>query len=981
MSQDPTSHSVSNGGKSDFPVVGLGASAGGLRSLKAFFTSVPETSGMAYLVVVHLAPHQRSMMAELLDNVARIPVATAADGQTIAPDHAYVIPPNQEMTVYQGRIQLMKVVKPGADFLVNALFRSLAQDVGKWAVGIVLSGTGTDGTQGIREIKAAEGLVLAESDASAEYDGMPRSAAETGLVDMILPPGEMPGRMVSFFGDIKSDGEPARDTPSAEEQGWLNKIFSVLRVHTRHDFSAYKVNTLRRRINRRMGLNQIENLETYLRHLREDPNEIHALFQDLLIGVTHFFREPAAFEKLRTDMLPAQLKEMQEDDTFRAWIPGCSTGEEVYSLAMILHECLDGIRGRINLQLFGTDIDGGAIEKARQGLYPRGIEADVDAGRLQRFFRREGELYRIRKEIRENVIFSVQNLIGDPPFLHLNLLCCRNLLIYLNAEAQKKILPLFHYALRPDGLLILGASESIGGHANLFDTLSQKDKIYRKKEVPLLLRQRIEFPSGLPAIEGENETPPKPAAPSPPDLSRLAREAILDQFSPTAALVDAKGEIQHVQGRAGKYLEPTSGPPSQNILDLAREGLRIELSSALRSARSTREPELRRNIAVKTNGETQVIHLHVRPQSSPKGLDGYFLVAFEDVRSEPAEPMARPADREENGPAKISELERELQVTRESHQSTIEELESSNEELKSTNEEMQSANEELQSINEELESSKEELHSLNEELQTVNAELQSKVEELSAAQDDMRNLLNSIDIATIFLDSRLCLRRFTPQATRIVHLIETDIGRPIQHVVTNLAYDGMISDVAEVLRNLAPRNTEVQTLEGVWYNMCVMPYRTMDNRIDGAVIAFTRIDEQKKTQQRLEETIREIERARELVHAIFDMSGEPMAALNAEGKIVLGNAAFAELFGENPADLESIDLSRPQTENQKRFHQNVDLKAVMADHRNFHAGPLEMDTPTGHRAFVIQGRVIKPGDEALPYRMLLQFKVASEKEG
>lgn len=980
MSPTSIPDSVPVCGNAGFPIVALGASAGGLRSLNAFFNAVPETSGMAYLVVVHMAPDQRSMMAELLGKVSRIPVATAADGQTVEPDHAYVIPPDREMTVYRGQIQLMKVVKRGADFLVDALFRSLAQDVGKRAVAVVLSGTGTDGTQGIREIKAAEGLALAESESSAEYGGMPRAAAETGLVDMILPPEEMPTKIGAFFAGLQSGAKAKPAAPSEKEQARLNKIFSILRANTRHDFSAYKVNTLRRRINRRMSLNQIHTMETYLRHLRENPDEVQALFQELLIGVTHFFREPAAFEMLKTSLLPEQLAQLKEDETFRIWIPGCSTGEEVYSLAMILHECLEQTGPRINLQLFGTDIDGRAIEKARQGLYPRGIEADVDEGRLKRFFRRQGEFYQIRKEVRENVIFSLQNVYSDPPFLRLNLLCCRNLLIYLNADAQNKILPLFHYALRPGGLLMLGASESIGPHANLFEAPDPKSKIFRRKETPYPIRQRLVFPSGIPKVEaGPGEALPAPALPPPPDISELTRQAVLDQFAPTAVLVDAKGEIRHVQGRSGKYLEATSGPPTQNILELAREGLRIELSSALRAARSSGKPVLRREVAVQTNGEVQRINLHVRPQLAPKTLAGHYLVAFEDLRREPLEPAASEAAPMESEGARISELERELQITRESHQSTIEELESSNEELKSTNEEMQSSNEELQSINEELESSKEELHSLNEELQTVNSELQSKVDELTAAQDDLRNLLNGTQIATIFVDNEMRLRRFTAQATRLIHLIETDVGRPLRHLTTNLDYDGMISDVAEVLDSLAPRDREVRTREGVWYNMCVMPYRTMDNRIDGAVVTFFSIDGQKQAQERLKETIRQIEQAGELVRAIFDMNEEPMAALNGEGKIVAGNKAFAELFGENPEDLIGIDLLAPGTEKQKQFSRKIDLKKMLAAHGNFQAGPLRLPTAEGETSFFIRGRVIHPGDEAFPYRILLQFQKARPK--
>lgn len=907
--------SETSGGKTEkaernpFPVVGLGASAGGLGALKAFFSRVPENSGMAFIVVIHLSPGQPSMMSELLQKISGIPVSPAADGQLIEPDHAWVIPPDKEITVRGGRIRLraLETGQKCAGFLIDALFRSLARDMGNRSVGVVLSGTGTDGTQGIQEIKAESGLVLAQSEESAEYAGMPASAIGTGRVDLVLPPGEMPEKIGSIFRDPNFGSTPdAADVP-AEERAWLDKVFSMLRTHTLHDFSSYKTNTLLRRIHRRMSLQRIDGLEEYVRHLSKNPDEIQSLFQDLLIGVTHFFREPGSFEKLK-DILPGRLDRMEEDGTFRAWIPGCSTGEEVYSLAILLRECIDACARRINLQLFGTDINGLAIEKARRGFFPRSIQADVDETRLKRHFIQEGDSYRIRKEIRDDIVFSVQNVLGDPPFLRLHLLCCRNLLIYLNAGAQKRILPLFHYALRPGGLLMLGSSESVGGHGKLFHCLDKKWKIFSRTEVPDALHQPIDFPWRVPPAEMDGPRLPQPSPPPAPDLSRLTRRAILDQFSPAGLLVDAQGEILHTQGRTGKYLETTSGPPTQNILVLARKGLRLELSSALRSARSSGEPVLRRKIGVQTNGDVQMINLHVRPQRTPKSLADHFLVVFEDIPGKPGVSLAEEKDPSGGDSATISELERELQIARENHQSAVEELESANEEMKSTNEEMQSSNEELQSINEELQSSKEELHSLNEELQTVNSELQSKVDELSAAQDDMRNLLNSTEIATIFVDNEIRLRRFTPPATRIVNFIESDVGRPLRDLVTNLAYEGMIADVEAVIRNLTPRNTEVATREGVWFRMRVMPYRTMDNRIAGAVITFSRIDEQKKAQEMLRETIRKTEEARELIHAIFDMNREPMAAVNDDGEIVLGNQSFFDLFGENQGNLEGIGM-------------------------------------------------------------------------
>ncbi|EFK10263.1 CheR methyltransferase, SAM binding domain protein [delta proteobacterium NaphS2] len=959
-------------GQKSFPIVGLGASAGGLDALKAFFSKVPERGNMAYIVVVHMTPKQPSIMPELLQKTTKIPVSAARDGQRIESDHIYVIPPNKDISIFQGKIQLLDMLREGVSHPIDFLFRSLAQDRGNRAAGIILSGTGTDGTLGIKEIKGYEGLVLVQSEQSAKYDGMPRSAIGTGLADMVLRPDEMPKKLVHYFSHTAAFKEtvPKRKDKDAL---WLNKIFAILRTQLGHDFSYYKINTILRRINRRMGLNHIESHGTYVRFLRENRDEVEALFRELLIGVTSFFRDADSFEVLKKSVLP-HLENMQQDATFRAWIPGCATGEEVYSLAMVLRECLDGFPGRVNLQLFGTDIDKYAIDKAREGLFPASIAGDLGEERLRRFFVKTGELYRIRKEIRDTVVFSVQDVMRDPPFSRLNLLCCRNLLIYLNSDAQKKLLPLFHYTLVPEGILMLGASETIGGFTGLFEAVDKKWKVFRRKEVPHSLRQIIHFPSGGMKEHPAGEDLPVVSIPQESNINRLTREAIAGRFAPTGILVDAKGDILNVQGRTGKYLEQPSGPPTNNILDLAREGLRIELSTALRAARDATGRITRKRLSVRTNGDVQTIDLHVCPLKTPEELAGRFLVVFEDVD------IPFTADRQAGeGPAdspaessKIADLERELQVTRESHQSTIEELESSNEELKSSNEEIQSANEELQSTNEELESSKEELQSLNEELQTVNAELQSKLEELSAAHDDMHNLLNSTEIATIFVDNDMRLRRFTPQATTIVNLIETDIGRPLRHVMSNLCYSEMIPDLTEVLKKLTPKETEVQTDDGEWFNMRIMPYRTTDNRIDGAVLTFANINDQKTTQAQLQASMREMQESKELVRTVFDLYTDPMAVLNKDGKVVIANTGFSELTHLKEADIPGTGLVHIHPSLWEKVDLTGALQSAINESKDFQTKGLEMDTPGGPRRFTLSGRIIKK-DAHFPYRILLRF--------
>jgi two-component system, chemotaxis family, CheB/CheR fusion protein len=958
-----------------FPIIGLGASAGGLEALKSFFSAVSENSGMAYIVVIHMTPKQPSLMPELLQKVTAIPVSTPKDGQSIEPDHIYVVPPGKEIAVYKGKIKLLDLVRQGVVLPIDFFLRSLAQDQGRNATAIILSGTGTDGTLGVKEIKANDGLLIVQHTESAVYDGMPRSAISTGLADMVLPPEKMPQKLLQYFSLIdKATGPKSSTSNTNEKQEWLNKIFAILRIQIGHDFSGYKVNTIHRRLNRRMGVNQIDSHERYVRFLRKNPSEVEALFRDLLIGVTNFFRDTESFDVLKSSVLPELFGRIKEDATFRAWIPGCSTGEEAYSLAIVLRESLEKTSKRINLQLFGTDIDNYAIDKAREGLFPANITADVSPQRLKRFFSKEGNFFRICKEIRESVIFSVQNVLKDPPFSRLNLLCCRNLLIYLDSKEQKKLLPLFHYTLTPDSILMLGSSETIGGFTNLFKTLDKKWKIYKYRSVPQALRQPLVFPSGPSTINPANVAESIVPVAINANIGQILQKAILDQFSPTAILIDDKGEILHTQGRTGKYLETPSGPPTHNLLDLAREGLRFELPSAIRTAKSSGKQVTHKNISVKTNGDLQTINLHVCPQQSPQELTGCFLIVFENIDVVPMVSDTKSGTRKESlkESSKIAELERELQGIRESHQTTIEELESSNEELKSTNEEMQSTNEELQSTNEELESSREELQSLNEELQTVNAELQSKLEELSATHDDIFNLLNSTEIATIFVNSDLRIRRFTKQATTIINLIETDIGRPLQHVATNLAYDGMITDLNEVMEKLLLKEVEVQNTKGDWYSMRIMPYRTSDNRVDGAVLTFTNIGDQKKAQHALSNSIGEIQKDLELVRTIFDLNPDPVVVLDENGRMIIANTALSKVMNVSPEVIEGKDIADLQTLVNVKADLKLKLKSALKQGKDFKTRAFEIKSSEGKQKYFINARMLKNIDGS-KYLILLQF--------
>ena len=959
--------------KQRFPVIGLGASAGGLEALKAFFSKVPPDSGMAYIVLVHMSPKQPSMMHELLQKVTRTSVQPAENDMALRPDNVYIVPSDKEISFYQGKIQLLDPVDKKSYLPIDFFFRSLAADQGSQAAAVILSGTGSDGTMGLKEIKSFEGLVVVQSEDTAKYTGMPRSAIDTGQADMILSPEEMPEKLRQYFKHRLSLKDKAKEVEKREED-WLNRIFSLLRIHIGHDFSYYKRSTILRRIDRRIGLNQIPDHDKYVRYLRENPRELQALFRELLIGVTNFFRDPQSFEVLKRDILPDMIQGMDDDATFRVWVPGCSSGDEVYSLAMVFLECLEKTSKRVNLQLFGTDINSTAIEKARQGIFPSSIRADVSQERLDRFFVRENsDIYRVRKEVRDLVIFSVQDLLKDPPFSRLNLLSCRNLLIYLNSEAQKKILPLFHYTLRPGGILMLGSSETVGEFTSLFQSLDNTWKIYRRREVHRSRMQPVEFPTGMPREPSNSQTIRK-EKPCGKNLEHLVDRAIADRFGPPAVVVDDSGNILHVAGRTGRYLETPSGPPSHNIVEMAREGLGIQLSSALRQARTKKKHVLLRRVKVSLNGEKQSINLHVIPLDKPRELSGNLLVAFEALKeAEPVEPAGENEKVDDSSyESRINDLEQELMHSRERQQTTIEELESSNEELKSTNEELQSSNEELQSTNEELESSKEELQSLNEELQTVNAELQSKVDELSAAQDDINNLLNSTEIATLFVDNEVRIKRYSKETEKIINLIGSDVGRPLEHQGTKLNYEHMIRDIKTVLDRLTPIEKEIQSTDGTWYNMSIKPYRTMDHRIQGALLTFENVDVQKKHQEKLEELNAESRAAWMLVRAVFDMNTSPMAVLDSKGKMVIANTAFSRIMNLDQNKIEGWDFLDQTSETLQDTGLHSRLLTALNDGKDFET--LEFDITRNHerKKYLVQGRVIRL-NKGQPYRILLSF--------
>lgn len=838
---------------SRFPIVAIGASAGGLEALDQFLRNVPVDSGMAFVVIQHLDPNHKGMMPELLQRITPMPVAQAQNHTKVLPNHVYVIPPNKDLSILHGNLYLLDPASPhGLRLPIDFFFRTLADDMQNYSIGVILSGMGSDGTLGIRAIKERGGLVLVQDPASSKFDGMPQSAIGTSLVDIVAPANQLPLRIIDYFSHARRTitGALSQGIKTDVQRSGFDKICILLRARTGHDFSMYKKSTVYRRIERRMAIHQLGHIDDYVHYLRENPQEVDLLFKELLIGVTSFFRDPGCWAYLQEEVLPKYMAALSGGTKLRAWVAGCSTGEEAYSLAILFRETLDQIkqRGNYSLLIFATDLDANAIEKARQGFYPPNIAADVSEDRLKRFFIEEDNGYRISKEIREMVVFAPQNIIMDPPFTNLDILTCRNLLIYLDAALQKKLLPLFHYSLKPGGILMLGSAETIGSFTDGFTSLESKSRIFKRGDQSSSFE--IEFPTRYQLTHTASSMKTKPE-PTPPNLQEIADKLILQQFSPAAVLVSAAGDLVYISGRTGKYLEPASGKVNWNIHAMARDGFRQEIAVALPNALRSNKAIISRGLRVGNDGEPQIVDMTVSPIQEPAGLNGMALVVFADVAPLHLAEQPLSENKTLRKSTRVAELERALERARQEQKTLHEEMQTSQEELKSANEELQSINEELQSTNEELTTSKEEMQSLNEELQTVNIELQSKVEELSSTNNDMKNLLNSTEIATIFLDKTLHVRRFTNQATKLFKLIPGDVGRPLSDIVSDLDYPDIVNDIEEVLSSLIYSNREVSTKDGRWFQVKILPYRTMENVIDGVVITLNDISASKHLESEL----------------------------------------------------------------------------------------------------------------------------------
>jgi two-component system, chemotaxis family, CheB/CheR fusion protein len=789
-----------------FPIVGIGASAGGLETLNVFFSIMPPDSNMAFVVIQHLSPQYKSIMASIVGQHTRIIVEEIKDGTELKPNQVYLNPPGKNVAIFNRRLHLMEPLKTNAiNMPVDFFFRSLSQDRGEKAIGIILSGTASDGTMGIKEIKGGGGMVMVQQPDTAKYDGMPKNAIQTGLVDFILPVEKMPETLIHYVKHpfLESLDKIKLAEPPVKNQ--IQKIFALIRNRTGHDFSHYKPSTIARRVERRLAVHQITSLSDYLLYLQNNPAEIEALFKNLVIGVTSFFRDPEAYDVLIQEVLPELLIAKEPDTTIRFWVAGCSTGEEAYSLGMILFEAMDKVKKHFNVQIFATDIDTNALNTARKGIYLESIGADVSHERLNRFFIKEPGILKVKKELRDIVIFSIQNIIKDPPFSRIDLVSCRNLMIYMDSVLQKKIIPLFHYILNPGGILFLGTSENIGEYTDLFQPLNFKCKIFERKKQ--LAGMVTAYPAGINyGIPQRDESDGKDSLPVMSEVQGIAEKAILDEYAPAGVLINAKYEILHFVGKTDRYLAPPTGKPSFNILNMARADIKRPLTTTLHKAVQEKTNAFCKSVRINYNSAFCIVDISVKHMKD-KGLPpGFLLVIFEDKTP------VKSADKKKTGALKVKKqdtglqsLEQELQSTREYLQATIEEMETSNEELKSANEELQSVNEELQSTNEELETSREELQSTNEELATVNAELQIKVNESFKINNDLKNLLAATEIASIFLDIDLYIKRYTPAAANIISLIQTDIGRPLNDLKTSFPDVDLVDLARKVLKDLKPR--------------------------------------------------------------------------------------------------------------------------------------------------------------------------------
>ncbi len=885
-----------------FPIVGIGASAGGLEACSELLRHLPVDTGMGFVLVQHLDPKHSSELREILARTTSIPVTEVTDGTAVRPDHIYVIPPNTNMAIKDGVLRLAaRSLTRGQYLPIDHFLRSLAEDRGNQTISVILSGTASDGTEGSRAVKAAGGITFAQDEQSAKYPSMPHSAFAAGCVDFVLPP-------AGISNELTRVGKHPYLKPAAAEKSeitiapsnQMETLLGMLREATGVDFTYYKHTTLQRRISRRMILHKVDKLKDYIRYVRNTPGEIEELYQDILIHVTGFFRDPEAFEALRKHVFPDLFQNSKKNNTIRIWVPGCSTGEEVYSLAMTLLEYLwletqrtaKTNLGTTPFQIFASDISDNSLDRARAGLYSEALVSDISPERLRRFFVRLDGGYQIIKPVREMCIFARQNVAKDPPFSHIDLISCRNLLIYLGPVLQKRVIPTLHYALKPNGYLMLGGAESLGTFAEYFVSVDKKNKLYQKKKTATRL---VTYFGGLDygmrrAGETKTAREPQPVFTIEKEVDRL----LAHRFVPASIVINEELEIVQFRGRTGPYLEPATGHPTFNLSRMAREGMLMDLRAAVNKACKENTTVRREGVRIQSNGGTKDINLEVFPVRGHGPAERYYVVVFQDAAKKPEEPRKPPKPKGISA-RENENLKREIAQLREQFQALIEDHETTTEEFKSANEEVLSANEELQSTNEELETAKEELQSSNEELTTLNEELQNRNTELTTANNDLLNLLANVTIPVVIVSNDLHIRRFTPPAQKVLNLLPSDVGRRLTEIRPNLDIPDLGLVARETIESVSSRELEVRENEtGTWYLMRVRPYKTWDSKIDGAVISFQDIDAIK----------RNLDQTRLYADSVIESAREPILVLDGNLRVSHASHVFYRNFGVSLKDTE-----------------------------------------------------------------------------
>jgi two-component system, chemotaxis family, CheB/CheR fusion protein len=879
----------------DPPIVGIGASAGGVKALQAFFEVLPSNTGAAFVVIVHLVPDARSELVSILSQRTKMPVTQIDDQEQLHPNHVYVIAPDRRLRIANHTISALPFDEPrGQRAPIDLFFRSLAEQHGD-GFAVILTGAGSDGAIGVKAIKEAGGVVLVQDPQEAEYASMPRSAIATEVADFVLPVRELAERLV----ELLAHREHLPSQPLHGDDENVRRILAHVRVRTGHDFSQYKRATVLRRIARRAQVNRMDSLNDYYAFLRETAEEAQALFGDFLISVTTFFRDQKVFQILAKDVLPEMFDGLEAGNKIRIWVPGCATGEEAYTLGILMLEELSKRDIRPEIQIFGSDLDVGALAIAREGRFPAAIEADLSEDRLRRFFTKEGDHYRVRRELRDIVLFASHSMLKDPPFSHLDMISCRNLLIYLDRDLQSQVCNTFHYGLNPGGFLLLGTSETADQPTGLFRLIDRDSRLYRSVPLPHDKRPNLPLLLGTPVIEHRAQVSHHSMPPGIGVTDAAFHRQLLERIGPPSILVDDNHRIVHLSDSAGRYIQPPGGPISADAADIVKPELRFDLRAALHRAFERNEATLTLPIPVKFNGAARPVLLHVRPLPNDNEPSHHALILF----------MEGGPNEHENGGALLQEgndsaaelihrYQEELQLAQNRLRIMREESEAANEELRASNEELQSINEEYRSTSEELETSKEELQSINEELQTVNNELKLKLESVSRAHSDLQNLMAATDVATLFLDTSLHIKRFTPRLTQLFNVTVNDEGRSITDFTHQLAYEGLAQDARIVLRDLSPIEREVRSREYDWYLVRMRPYRTLDDKIDGVVATFVDITERRRTLEAMQQSDKRLRQEVRLV----ELSRSPIFVWDFESGILEWNRGSEELYGYTRAE-------------------------------------------------------------------------------